>query len=331
MRIAVLMLNLGGPWQLADVRPFLRNLFSDREIIRFPGGRLGQRFFSWLIAKTKSPSSAANYAAIGGGSPLLDWTEKQGQAMCDAADLPEEVELKAFPCMRYWHPSSEQALAAAVDFGADHIIAFSQYPHESVTTSGSSFADLERSAQRMGIQQPITRISGWHAHSSYIDALAETVVESSRDLIPDQKNLVLYSAHSLPMKFVEDGDLYPVQIRASVALTHAKSGVDLEHELSWQSKVGPVRWLAPSTANRIPELAAQGVQGLVVVPVSFVNDHIETLHELDIELREIAKQAGIRQFIRAPGLNTRPSFIKALADIVGEHIQDQISLRMVVS
>ncbi len=180
---------------------------------------------------------------------------------------------------------------------------------------------------------PISEIASWHDDAGYIDALSECVQEGM-EAIPAETRAaakVVYSAHSLPLKFVEAGDLYPDQIRATAALVHARSGLSQPYEIAWQSKVGPIPWLSPSSSERIQALPREGVRDVVVVPISFVNDHIETLHELDIELAEEARAAGIRNFVRAPGLNLRPRFLRALADILGTHLTVQGILSTVQS
>lgn len=325
MRIAVLMQNLGGPGSLAEVRPFLQNLFSDREIIRFPGGALGQRLFAWLLAKKKAPTSAQNYAAIGGRSPLVEWTTRQGEGMKALVEQQAPVELLIQPCMRYWHPTAEAALSRAREFGADHIVAFTQYPHYSTTTTGSSMRDLLRTKGRLGVATPLSTIEGFHEHPAYVAAMAECVCEGLEQVPQDLRAgaRVVYSAHSLPLKFVEQGDPYPGQIRRTAELVHRETGLANPFEISWQSKVGPVRWLSPSSQDRIRALPGEGTRDVVVVPIAFVNDHIETLQELDLELRHAAGEAGMRTFVRAPSLNVRPAFLRALADILLEHLQQQ--------
>lgn len=325
MRIAVLMLNLGGPSRLDEVRPFLRNLFGDREIIRFPGGAAGQRLFAWWISRRKAPESRRNYAAIGGGSPLLRWTTLQGEAMKARVERSLPVEILPLPCMRYWHPRAAEALARAREWRAEHIVAFPQYPHYSTTTTGSSLRELRAEAAAVGLSTPITEIASWHDHGGYVEALAECV-RAGVDEVPAERRAgakVVYSAHSLPMKFVRAGDPYPEQVRATAALVHAQSGLPQRWEVSWQSKVGPLEWLGPGSIERIEALPGEGVRDVVIVPITFVNDHIETLQELDMDLRERAAAAGIRTFVRAPSLNVRPAFVDALAGLLGGHLREQ--------
>lgn len=326
MKIAILMLNLGGPGSLAEVRPFLRNLFADREIIRFPGGALGQRLFAWLLARRKAPESAANYALIGGCSPLVDWTLRQGEGMCALLRREHDLPVTALPCMRYWHPTASAALERALAWGAEHIVAFTQYPHYSTTTTGSSLRDLRRQAAALGATVPISEIRQWHDAPAYVAAWAECVTEAMAQVPPAHRAAarVVYSAHSLPLKFVQEGDPYPDQVRATAALVHAATGLSQDWEVAWQSKVGPIPWLSPSSVERIRALPGEGVRDVVVVPISFVNDHIETLQELDLALRDEARAAGMRSFVRAPSLNTRPAFLRALADVVGRHLRAEV-------
>ena len=321
-RIGVLMLNLGGPARLADVRPFLHNLFSDRDTIRFPGGALGQRLFAFGLSRLRAPAVRRNYAAIGGGTPLICWTELQGRALAEQMRRRFGVEVVAVPCMRYWHPMAEAALRQLVDAGCDRIVAFSQYPQFSDATAGNSLRDVARTAKRCRIEVPRSEIGSFHDHPSYAAAVAECVV-AGLEQIPVERRAaarIVYSAHSLPMSLVERGDPYPGHVRGSVAAVQRATGLPQQHEIAWQSKVGPARWLEPSTVDRIRALPAEGVRDALVVPISFTSDHIETLHELDVELAEDAAAAGLEGLWRAPSLNDRAAFAAALADVLAEHL-----------
>ncbi len=321
MKVAVLLFNLGGPENPEDVRPFLANLFADRDTIRFPGGRLGQRFFSWLVTTLRTPGAKANYQKIG-GSPLVRWTRTQGEGMRERVERDTDISLLALPCMRYWHPMTDEAFATALDWGADHIVAFSQYPHACAASSGNSLQEIRRVAKDINLPIPMTEIESWHDHPGYVAAVAECVGEAADRMRSEGvgEATVLYSAHSLPMKIVDAGDPYPDQVRETVELVQRKTGLDWPFEVSWQSRVGPMSWLRPSTVERVQALAEQGSRDLIIVPISFTSDHIETLHELDIELFEVANRAGIRNFVRAPSLNARPIFLDALARILCEHL-----------
>lgn len=323
MKVAVLMLNLGGPKTLKDVKGFLMNLFLDRETIKFPGGRLGQQLFARLIVARKRRDSEENYRKIGGGSPLLQWTRDQGEGMRRLVEQEFDAEVLPLPCMRFWHPYTREALREAQEWSADHVVAFTQYPHLCTATTGSSLRELNRVSTSMQFPLPITEIAEWSDHPTYVQAVAETVLEGvagsgARD---PKEILVIYSAHSLPMNVVESGDPYPDKIRECVELVHRASGLDIDYEVTWQSKVGPVKWLAPSTLDRVKAVHSEGRRHIVVVPISFVNDHIETLEELDIGLAQTAAECGLG-FTRAPALNMSPTFIKALAEILGAHLEE---------
>ena len=333
MRVAVLMLNLGGPRILDDVKPFLLNLFLDRETIRFPGGQVGQQLFARLLVALKARRSTANYAAIGGGSPLVQWTREQGDRMRKLVERDYDIQILALPCMRFWHPFTEEALREALEWRADHVVAFTQYPHLSTATTGSSLRELNRVSADMKCPIPITEIAEWHDHPTYVQAMAECVRDGIAESEAKDKEelLVIYSAHSLPMEVVTTGDPYPDQVRRCVELVHKASGMDIDHELTWQSKVGPLKWLKPSTVERVKALYGEGRRYIVVVPISFTSDHIETLHELDILLANIARDNGLG-YARAPSLNLRPTFIQALAEILGSHLQSLgVKPRRVVS
>jgi len=323
VKIAILMLNLGGPEKLEDVRPFLRELFSDREIIKLPGGPLGQWLLSRLIVWRRAPHSEANYAAIGGGSPQLRWTRQQGDGVAAIVQSRHSGSaVRAFPCMRYWGPGAEDALAAATEWGADHLVAFSQYPQRSRTTTGSSLSDLRRAMEKLGVETPLSTIGSWAEYPAWVHTLAELTAEGVA-ASPADRPTIVYTAHSLPQSVIDDGDPYADEVRQTVEAVHRLVGADLPMELTWQSRVGPIKWLSPSTRERLTALPGEGVEDVVVVPVTFVNEHIETLHELDIELADEAREAGMKSFTRVPAPGIRPHFLAALADLVEDHLDEQ--------
>ncbi len=304
---AVFLLNMGGPDSLDAVRPFLQNLFSDPEILRVPGFLRGP-LARWIAAR-RAPHSAENYRVIGGKSPLAEITLAQARAL--------EGELGQGYCvhvaMRYWHPRAEEAVRAARERGAREVVALPLYPQFSRATTGSSLGDLEEALAAQGLDAlPRRVIRSWEDFPPYVEALAQCVREALAGL---EGATVLFSAHGLPVKMVEQGDPYLDQVHATVDAVMARlPGVP--HRLAFQSRAGPVRWLEPSVADELRALAAQGVRRLAVVPVSFVSDHIETLHEIDVEYGELARSLGFEAFVRSPSLNTRPAFIQALAELV---------------
>jgi ferrochelatase len=316
-RVGVLLLNLGGPEQLEDVRPFLFNLFSDPEIIRLPFTWL-QKPLAWFISSNRARKSQENYKAIGGGSPLRRITEEQGQALQDALKQKGQ-DAQIYIGMRYWHPFTEEAIARIKRDGIDRLVILPLYPQFSISTSGSSFRLLERLWQEDPALNKInyTVIPSWYKRSGYLKAMAQLIAQELDQFEhPDQVH-VFFSAHGVPVSYVEEaGDPYQQEIEECTELIMRTLNRSNPHVLAYQSRVGPVEWLRPYTEDAIEALAEQGVRDMVVVPLSFVSEHIETLQEIDIEYREVAEEAGIHNFQRVPALNTHPVFIDDLADLV---------------
>lgn len=316
-RVGVLLLNLGGPDKLEDVGPFLYNLFSDPEIIRLPFRWL-QKPLAWFIASRRTKTSQQNYKQIGGGSPLRRITEAQGEALkAQLSDLGQAANV--YVGMRYWHPYTEEAIALLTQDKIDKLVILPLYPQFSISTSGSSFRLLERLWQEDPKLQSLdyTVIPSWYKQPSYLQAMAELIRQELEQCPnPDQAH-VFFSAHGVPKSYVEEaGDPYQQEIEECTALIMQTLNRPNAHTLAYQSRVGPVEWLQPYTEDALKELGAQGVKDLVVVPISFVSEHIETLQEIDIEYREVAEEAGIHNFRRVPAPNTHPVFIRALADLV---------------
>ncbi len=311
-KTGVVLLNLGGPDSLDAIRPFLENLFSDPEILRFPLSGLIQKPLARFIASRRSRKVMDNYRAIGGGSPLLEITRAQAGALLRELG-GEEAGWSVHLSMRYWHPRAREAAAELASRGVNRAIALPLYPHFSRATTGSSLRDLEEGLRAEGLADlPCREIRSWYDHPGYVGALTETVREGLEGL---PGATVLFSAHSLPVRLIDEGDPYLSHIQGTVAAVEERlEGVPTR--LAFQSRAGPVRWLEPSVEEMLRTLAEEGVKRLLVVPVSFVSDHIETLYEIDVEYGELARSLGIPEFRRVPALNTRPSFIRALAQIV---------------
>jgi protoporphyrin/coproporphyrin ferrochelatase len=341
MHIGILLLNLGGPDSLDAVKPFLYNLFSDREIIRL-GPPLLQKPLAWLIATLRSKKTERYYRMIGGKSPILDITRAQAKALEEALKkqstikeqqtLPSHtpldkggnqggvVSLKVYVGMRYWHPFIDDVLFEMHKNGMEKIIALSLYPQYSVTTSGSSARRVDRVAEDYPID--VLHVSSWHDHPLYIEALADVIKKGLESFLasssgPHPSSVddihLLFSAHSLPRKIIDEGDPYEQQTIETVQEVVKK--VPLKWHLSYQSKSGPVKWLEPSTEEKLKELALEGVKNVLVVPISFVSDHIETLYEIDILYKTMAEKLGMN-LKRTDSLNTHPLFINALEDMV---------------
>ncbi|WP_035986695.1 ferrochelatase [Leptolyngbya sp. KIOST-1] len=318
-RVGVLLLNLGGPEQLDDVRPFLFNLFADPEIIRLPFPWL-QRPLAWLISSSRAQQSQENYQQIGGGSPLRRITEEQAEALKQVLS-DQGTEANIYIGMRYWYPFTEEAVAQIKRDGIEKLVVLPLYPQFSISTSGSSFRLLERLwLEDPALQRIVyTAIPSWYDRPGYTAAMADLIAQELDKLDhPDQAH-IFFSAHGVPVSYVEEaGDPYQREIEHCTELIMQALNRPNPHTLAYQSRVGPVEWLQPYTEDAIEQLAQQGVKDLVVVPISFVSEHIETLQEIDIEYREIAEEAGIHGFHRVPALNTHPRFIADMADMVNE-------------
>ena len=320
-RVGVLLLNLGGPERIQDVGPFLYNLFADPEIIRLPNPAL-QKPLAWLISTLRSSKSQEAYRSIGGGSPLRRITEQQAREL--QSELRQRgIEATSYVAMRYWHPFTESAVADIKADGIDEVVVLPLYPHFSISTSGSSFRELQRlrlldpDFQKL----PLRCIRSWFDHPGYVRSMAELIAEEIRASDVPEEAHVFFSAHGVPKSYVEEaGDPYQQQIEACTALImeELKSilGTSNPHTLAYQSRVGPVEWLKPYTEEALEALGEAKTRDLVVVPISFVSEHIETLEEIDIEYRELATESGVVNFRRVRALDTYPPFIKGLADMV---------------
>jgi ferrochelatase len=322
IKTGIVMMNLGGPATLDDVEPFLRELFADREIIQLPL----QRWLGPYIARRRTPKVRNLYASIGGGSPILRYTEAQGRGMVERLDRisPETAPHKFYVAFRYTHPGSDDALRAMHSDGVERAVAFTQYPQFSCSTTGSSLNELWRAAARTGLRRAFqwSLIDRWPVHPGFIDAMTDTVREGLTRFDPADRSqaIILFSAHSLPLDVIDRGDAYPQEVGASVQRVVEQLGCPNPYLLAYQSDVGPVRWLGPSTEQVLRRLGARGHKHVLVVPIAFTSDHIETLSELDQEYGEVAHQAGITHYERAPALNDRPLFLDGLAQIVKDHL-----------
>ncbi len=318
----IVMLNLGGPETLADVGPFLQRLFADRELIKLPI----QSILGDFIAKRRTPRIEKLYAAIGGGSPIRRWTEAQGRGMCERLDelSPDTAPHKFYIAFRYTEPFADDALRAMAKDGISRAVVFTQYPQWSCSTTGSSINDISRSLKRTGLTDTFewSVIDRWHLHDGFIGSMAQVTREALQKVPAADRDdaLLLFSAHSLPLSVIDRGDAYPAEVAASVAAVVKKLDLPNPHQLSFQSDVGPVRWLGPSTEIVLKQLGARKQRAVIVVPIAFTSDHIETLSELDIEYGEVARHAGVVHYIRADALNAAPHFLDALADIVQSHL-----------
>jgi protoporphyrin/coproporphyrin ferrochelatase len=316
-RIGVLLFNLGGPERLDQVRPFLYNLFSDPDIIRLPWRGL-QAPLAWLISRQRYKLSRGYYKKIGGGSPLRKITEDQAGAL-QAALAAEGIDAGVYVGMRYWDPFIDDALADIKKDRVTRLVVLPLYPQYSVSTTGSSLNRMNEIIKERGpAGLQISIVNDYHDDASYIDALSATILEelSTYDDHDPAGTHIVFSAHSVPVSYIENGDPYLDQTRRTVELVMERIGPGRPHSLSFQSKVGPAKWLGPSTDETIRSLAASGIRQVMLVPVSFVSEHIETLYELDILYRDVAREVGLSGYKRVPAMNCRQDFIDALASLV---------------
>jgi len=316
-RLAVVLFQLGGPDSTGAVEPFLYNLFRDPDIIDFPGAFLARKPLARFIARRRAPKVAAHYDEIGGKSPILDLTLAQAAAL--ESRLRPGLDCRVFTAMRYWKPFTADVVGEIRAGGFDRVFLLPLYPHYSKATTLSSMKEWRRVASG-GLPDGITETSVccFFNHPLYVRALVGRINDALARMkdIPPQNIDIVFSAHGVPVSLVRAGDPYQLQIGETVRLTLAAGGWRSPHTLCYQSKVGPAEWLRPGLTETVERLAASGRKNLLVVPVSFVTDHIETLHEINIETRELAEDAGVERFEMAAGLNSDPTFISCLADLV---------------
>ncbi|KAK3390443.1 ferrochelatase mitochondrial precursor [Podospora didyma] len=337
---AIVFLNMGGPATTDDVGDFLSRLFADGDLI--PLGRL-QGYLGPFISKRRTPKIIKQYAAIGGGSPIRKWSEHQCEEMCKLLDKmsPETAPHKPYVAFRYAAPLTEETYAKllADGFGngkGGRAVAFTQYPQYSCSTTGSSLNELWKWRQRLeGKAGPLedgkdgtiqwSVIDRWPVHAGLVEAFAKNIEDKLAEYPEERRDKVvlLFSAHSLPMSVINRGDPYPAEVAATVYAVMQRLNFSNPYRLCWQSQVGPSAWLGPQTATSVEEYIAKGQKDLVLIPIAFTSDHIETLYELD---QEVIGESGHADTVkRAESLNGNPIFIEALADLAKKHLDSGIS------
>ncbi len=320
-RVAIVCLQLGGPDSLEAVEPFLYNLFCDPDIINFPGAFLARKPLARLIASRRAPVVSVRYGEIGGKSPILDLTTAQARAL--ERELRRSVDADVYVAMRYWHPLTEETITAMKEKPYRKVILLPLYPQYSLATTVSSVKEWKRQTGRLhygGV--PTETINSYHNHPQYIGAIAANIAGTYGrfDGIAEEEIDLVFSAHGIPMSLVRKGDPYRDQIEETVRLVVERGAWKSPHHLCYQSKVGPAKWLGPSLPETIERLAHGGRRHLLVVPIAFVTEHIETLHEINIEARAEAVRLGIARFEMMPALNDHPDFIRCLAELVLAHV-----------
>ena len=323
--IGLVVMNLGGPTSLEDVEPFLRRLFGDPDVIQLGWLSFLQPLLARMIAKRRGPLSRAAYQQIGGRSPIREETTAQANAV--AAELARRgLPVKPVVAMAAWHPFADEALGALAELGIERAVALPLYPHESRATTGSSLNQLEHArAARAGANgkgKPgaleIAAIKRYPDAEGYLRAVIARVEEAIATLPAEHRATapVMFSAHGLPEAYIKRGDPYLDDVRITVETVSRRMQLGARSKLCFQSRVGPQKWLGPTTEAVLDELAAAKTPAVVVVPIAFTGEHIETLQEIDILYKERAQQAGIVHFARARTVGCHPAFISALADLV---------------
>ncbi len=319
LKTAIVLLNLGGPDSLNAVQPFLENLFNDPDIFKLPFQKTLARF----ISKKRAPKIQEEYKLIGGKSPIGMWTELQRKKLEDK--LRENgYNVDVHIAMRYWNPLTSKTVKLVEDKNYLKIILLPLYPQYSISTTGSSFNEWKRCYK--GDKSKVSYIDSYYTQPGYIQAINQRIDESILKF-PEQSRRevqLVFSAHGTPISYVKKGDPYSNQIKATVEHVMKMRNHSHEYHLCFQSKVGPMKWLEPAIDKMIEELAAKSKKHLLIIPISFVSDHIETLYELDIEYRHVAEKVGIENYIVMEGLNDSEIFINALKEVVEEQLIERI-------
>lgn len=314
-RIAVILFNLGGPDAPQAVEPFLRNLFADPAILRVPG--FVRRFLAPFIARRRAPTAQAIYAKMGGRSPILPQTEAQAAALDAALSARSSADtFRSFIAMRYWHPFSAETAAAVKAYAPDRIVLLPLYPQMSTATSESSVIDWRRSAQAAGLDAPTQVVCCYPTHDGLVTAAATLIRRAYEPVAVKGPVRLLFTAHGLPEKVIRAGDPYQWQVeRTARSIVERLAIADLDWTVCYQSRVGPLKWIDPSTDSEIRRAGSDG-KSIVLFPIAFVSEHSETLVELDIEYRELAHQVGVRDYQRVATVGVEAAFIDGLADLV---------------
>lgn len=312
-KTAIILFNLGGPDSLQNVEPFLFNLFSDKWIIRF--SHLVRKVIACIISKTRYKSAQENYKLMGGKSPLLEGTEKQKNALEEKLKSQKFKNFGIFISMKYWHPMAESVVEDVKIYNPDEIIFLPLYPQFSSSTTLTSFEEFGLLLEKRGIRAKVKKICCYYDQENFIKSHIALIKEKIKKFKKDDKVRILFSAHSIPTKYVASGDPYEWQIQNTVkAILKDEEIAKYETSLCYQSKVGPVKWLSPSTESEI-EKAAKDKINIIIVPIAFVSEHIETLVELDIEYKHIADRYNVK-YERVAALGVNEEFISSLANMV---------------
>ena len=318
-RLAVVLFNLGGPDRLESVQPFLFNLFNDPAIIGLPNPF---RFaLAKLISTTRRKEASHNYAHMGGASPLLKETEAQSKALARLlADRLEGYDAQVFIAMRYWHPFTEEAAKAVEAFRPDEVLLLPLYPHFSTTTTGSSLKAWNKAYTGPG---RVRTACCYYDEPGFIAAHARKIRETFEAAGSPENIRLLFSAHGLPEKIILAGDPYQWQVEQTCAAVMAELGEDWDWQVCFQSRVGPMKWIGPSTPDAITQAGADG-KGILITPIAFVSEHVETLVELDRDYFELAEVVGCPTYLRVPALGVDTGLIEGLAKTLSRTLDSDL-------
>ena len=314
MKLGVILFQLGGPDSVEAIEPFLYNLFCDPDIIDFPFARIARQPLARIIASRRAKHVAHHYGEIGGKSPILEFTTRQAAAL--ERVLCRDYDARVTVAMRYWHPFTEAAIHEMERHAPSDLVLLPLYPQYSKTTTGSSLNEWTRRFRPNGWRPRVHVVEEFYENRAYIDSVVGAIDGALTGFADPADVDFVFSAHSLPVAVIEKGDPYQRQIEGTTELVWRRGGWTGRRHICYQSKVGASKWLTPSMHQTIRQLADEGRKNLLVVPISFVSDHVETLHEIDIEHREQARSLGIPNYRMVPGLNDSPAFIEALAALV---------------
>ena len=320
---AVILFQLGGPDSLEAVEPFLYNLFCDPDIIDLPGAFLFRKALARIVSSRRTPKVQNLYRNIGGKSPILEQTQLQAESLKQSLNK-QAYDVDVHIAMRYWHPMTEAVVKKLIQNKTREVVLLPLYPHYSKATTGSSMNEWDRISKRLGYRPVSTkRIERYFDHPLYIEAMVEQINAAFLRIPQEERTKVqfVFSAHGIPLSFVRAGDPYPEHIKRTYELIVKRGGWNLPHHLCFQSKVGPQQWLEPSLTHTIEELAQKGASHLVIIPIAFVTEHIETLSEINIEAREEAESLGVLRFETMPALIDNKKFIQCLTDLVVQHLR----------
>ena len=318
-KISVVLFQLGGPDSSDAVEPFLYNLFCDPDIINFFGAWFARRPLARYIARNRTSVVREHYDAIGGHSPIRLLTERQARAL--EAALAPHCDARCFIAMRYWDPLTAKAAAEVNAAGNSELVLLPLYPQYSFATTSSSLKEWKRVYHPNGNAARTRTIEKFFDHPLYIQSVAEKIALTLTHFDEPDHAHIVFSAHGLPLSLIERGDPYAKQVEETVRLVMQRGAWKNQHTLCYQSKVGRRKWLSPSLTETIERLAGTGEKHLLIVPIAFVTEHIETLHEINIEAREESHKLGVEQFEMMPAVGDSPTFISALADLVLKAIE----------